>query len=290
MREALGADEPDHNTEDEKPASRVDKLAQRLLEDRRIKPQAATRIAGCFACNRSHTVPHLVEGGCTRFCSVKCREAFDNGFTPATDPDPCTVERWKIIAPSLRFGELRAGPPGKPLPFMPKRMTRTANGFRIACRSCGKTFESLGLAFCDPDCERKQRERNTLAATMAEAGMEPIRQKRPCQHPGCPNSIPLWRNKRKVSTRARFCDLHSRLSQASKPPQAHDKPGAPFGVELVQETPAAQGARLPFELAPEGARSKRIEGEGSGTAPDPGAFLPALAPASHGTGVTGSAG
>jgi hypothetical protein len=44
---------------------------------------------------------------------------------------------------------------------------------------------------------------------MAEVGMEP-KAKRKCSVPDCDNPIPKWRNGRRVSKRARFCDHHSR--------------------------------------------------------------------------------
>jgi hypothetical protein len=40
---------------------------------------------------------------------------------------------------------------------------------------------------------------------MAEVGMEP-KAKRKCSVPACDNPIPKWRNGRRVSQRAQFCD------------------------------------------------------------------------------------
>jgi hypothetical protein len=40
--------------------------------------------------------------------------------------------------------------------------------------------------------------------------------KRPCQHPRCPNTIPRWRNGRKVASNARFCARHSRVKERPK--------------------------------------------------------------------------
>lgn len=176
---------------------RVDWLAQRLLADRNVRPPA-TRSAECFACGRSSVAKPRAGDDNPRFCSAKCRQAYDDGFTPATDPDPSTITQWRVIA----------GPhPG----FMPSMsMIRTGGGFRISCKACGKAFESHGLAFCSVVCEHDQRERNARRSVMAEVDMEPIREKRRCQRPGCPNHIPLWRKGRRVSSRAQFCDLHTK--------------------------------------------------------------------------------
>jgi hypothetical protein len=59
------------------------------------------------------------------------------------------------------------------------------------------------------DCLDRIEQRETIIHAWAGIDPEPIRQKRPCQHPGCGNHIPLWRKGRKVSARAKFCDQHS---------------------------------------------------------------------------------
>jgi DNA-directed RNA polymerase subunit M/transcription elongation factor TFIIS len=51
-------------------------------------------------------------------------------------------------------------------------MTVSADGFLIDCRSCKKPFVSKGLRCCSPECERQYRERETIAATMAEVQAE----------------------------------------------------------------------------------------------------------------------
>jgi len=65
-----------------------------------------------------------------------------------------------------------------------------------------------GCVCCSTECERRLCEHDENIALMAEVGMEP-KAKPKCSVPGCDNPIPKWRNGRRVSQRARFCDRHS---------------------------------------------------------------------------------
>src|SRR5262245_29659558 len=69
--------------------------------------------------------------------------------------------------------------------------------------------EECNVTNCSSECERRFCERAENMALMAEVGMEP-KAKRKCSAPDCDNPIPKWRNGRRVSKRARFCDHHSR--------------------------------------------------------------------------------
>jgi hypothetical protein len=144
-----------------------------------------------------HVRPHLLERRSirrrrpprhTRFCSILCRNAFDAGFTPYEPDRPRAIlnvplQKWRVIA----------GPPGSPgtHPYPDaKQMTVSGSGFLIDCLHCKRPFVSKGLRCCCPDHERKLREQEGIAATMAEVGAEPIREPRKCEQ--CGASIPRW--------------------------------------------------------------------------------------------------
>jgi hypothetical protein len=156
-------------------------------------PSASTN---CFLCRRSYVyrTPRGDDSG--RFCSDRCRNNFDAGRRRAEAFDPFEVTKWRIVA---------GGNPGY-LPSTPIRMGKS--GWHIACAGCQREFESKGLRCCSPECERRSRERAENLALMAEVGIEP-KVKRQCAHPGCAATVPKWRNGRRVSKRARFCDFHT---------------------------------------------------------------------------------
>jgi len=67
-----------------------------------------------------------------------------------------------------------------PAGLMPRPMQRSGDGFLIPCAGCGRSFKSLGLKYCTPDCRKRSRERAENQAAMAEVGMlhatsDPIR-------------------------------------------------------------------------------------------------------------------
>jgi hypothetical protein len=156
--------------------SRVDKLAQRLLDDRtRHRPVA--RVGGCFLCGKSYSPQPPTGDDSTRFCSAKCREAYDAGAMPAVELNAFAVppEGWRVIA----------GPsPG----YMPKQAMRMGrHGFFIDCLHCRKEFESKGLRCCSTECERAYTGRAKTVATLAEIG-EVLAEKRACAICGGPMS------------------------------------------------------------------------------------------------------
>ena len=141
-------------------------------------------IADCFACGR-----HYSRGG--RFCSKLCRSAFDAGY-PATSGQTAP---WRTLDGKRYrvWGTIT----DKDLHLA------TVNLHEIECRGCRGTFISKGLRCCSPDCERKFREREDIAAVMADAGMERST-KRKCEV--CPNTIPKWLPGGKlVPSSRRFC-------------------------------------------------------------------------------------
>jgi hypothetical protein len=107
----------------------------------------------CFACGRA-----FIKGD-GRFCSTRCRDAFDNGFPPyMRDRGPIPEKPWRHVA----------GPPFE----MPPELPRQGDGCLIECRGCRRQFVSRGLRCCSTECERKHRERQEIEAIMAEVGVE----------------------------------------------------------------------------------------------------------------------
>ena len=159
-------------------ADRVQRLAARLLADReRCKPQSnSTR---CHLCGRSYTYvgPNGDDSG--RFCCPEHRQQYDDGKRAAT------YSRRQQF--QMRMGKV---------------------GFWIEC-PCGRTFESKGWKYCSPQCARQARQQAETKATLTEVGME-APTKRNCQRPGCMRDIPRWRHGRRVSSAAKFCDVHNR--------------------------------------------------------------------------------
>jgi hypothetical protein len=164
---------------------------------RQIRPEPAA----CFVCDRSFS------GGDGRFCSTRCRSAYDAGF-PA------------YASQAVNYG-----------------MPMTRDGFAIACAGCSKTFSSKGLRRCSTDCERNYREREQNLATMAEAGIEPS-VKRKC---ACGAVIPKWTaTGRAVGTNQRFCS--PRCQRKSRSGKSAAKPA--FGTGNVQTSPLKPGFQI----------------------------------------------
>ena len=111
--------------------SKTQRLARALLRDRApsAKPPAPT----CFTCGRSYW---RCDG---RFCSTRCREAFDAGFPPY---DPSYADKTNPRWYSLPIGR---------------------HGFLIDCANCKRRFDSIGLRCCSTKCEslfsRKEKRR-----------------------------------------------------------------------------------------------------------------------------------
>lgn len=173
---------PDDNVDSDslsesEPKSRADRLAERLLGDRaKAAAKPAPRVGGCFLCGRSYSLQPSTGDDSTRFCSAKCRDAYDVGAMPAIDLNPFNVEQWRVIA----------GPPPGP---MPKAMRMGKHGFYIDCLHCTREFESKGLRCCSVECERGLKGRAEAVAVMAEVGDAPT-EKRKCE--SCGGSIPNW--------------------------------------------------------------------------------------------------
>jgi hypothetical protein len=141
-------------------------IAAVIERDLLAQPSATKSTAiPCFSCGYS-----FIPKG-SRFCSDRCRDWFDNG--------------------NLSYEQQ-------------EELARKPAAMSIICWGCGQPFYSRGLRCCSVDCERRHCEREANLATMAEVGMEAA-PKKLCAAPDCSNTIPKWRNGRKVSSATRFC-------------------------------------------------------------------------------------
>lgn len=179
----------------------ADVIARDILAKRPSSPEALT----CFACGRPYS------RGDGRFCSGKCRPAFDAGFTP---------------------GEIIAKP---------------RDGVPIVCQGCNRTFVSKGLKCCSMVCERAFHERDAIAATMAEVGME-LSARRKCLE--CGADILRWtgvgKKRRLVKKTAKFCSPKcSRKAKTHLPARTASTDNNEAQKPLqhkASSTPAAVGA------------------------------------------------
>jgi len=155
-----------------------------LLRERPATPEAQT----CFACGRSYAK------GDGRFCSVRCRDAFDNGnpaYGQARAQAPSTD--WVVIA----------GPPGTVGSRYASDLPTRGGGRLITCKGCQREFVSKGLRCCSPQCEKRYREHLEIEATMREVSAEAA-PKRRCE--ACGAAIPRWtKGGRAVKKTVRFC-------------------------------------------------------------------------------------
>jgi hypothetical protein len=180
----------------EKIATLAAALKADILRQSNSTPSSSVECFLCL-CGRSYTYKGPSGDDSGRFCSDRCREVYDAGYRRAEPIDPFKITKWRLVA---------GGNPGY-LPSTPMR--RGQEGWYITCPGCQREFESTGLRCCSAQCERRLCEHAENMALMAEVGMEP-KAKRKCSVPDCDNPIPKWRNGRRVSKRARFCDRHSR--------------------------------------------------------------------------------
>jgi len=149
-------------------------IEREILADDR--PQHTT--AKCFCCGREFIPkPSTGDDNTHRFCSTRCREAFDDGMPPF---DPLYASKNNPRWYSLPMGR---------------------RGFLITCRGCSRVFDSTGLRCCSVECERKSRRKEQIEAELKDNPFRAI--KRKCEQ--CDNDIPNWRNGRRVSKATRFC-------------------------------------------------------------------------------------
>jgi hypothetical protein len=143
------------------------RLAEAIARDMLAERKPPQKFPSCFACGRSYC------SGEGRFCSARCRAAFDVGGPVY---EPIDVDRFYSL------------PKGR-------------HGFLIDCPTCRMPFDSRGLRCCSIDCERGYRDKQKLEAELADDPFRAI--KRKCD--ACRRDIPNWRNGRRVSKATRFC-------------------------------------------------------------------------------------
>jgi hypothetical protein len=186
-------------------------LEQAITRDLLRPAHKAPSTPACFACGRNYTYrgPNGDDSG--RFCSSRCREAYDAGF-PRYEP----LDYDKLYR--FRSGEL--------MPIGP-------TGFFIDCASCRKRFDSRGLRCCSIECERKLSRKQELDV---ELEADPFRvAKRKCAD--CGADIPNWRNGRRVSAATRFCSDRCRKSAA----RMVDGPDPVLSAETAKKCPKNKG-------------------------------------------------
>jgi len=156
----------------------------------------------CLTCGRSlHYRPSTADDS-GRFCSSRCREAYDAG----------------ALAYSL----------ARNIYSLPM----SGAGFLIKCAGCGRSFSSIGLRCCSVECARRYRQRCENAALLAEVGSSmPV--KRKCQR--CGGHILNWRNGRRVSKAIRFCSPRC-SRQAKTAGMATDSPTAVFDTDSAKKS------------------------------------------------------
>jgi hypothetical protein len=184
-------------------------LASLIERDLLERPRSAPT-PRCFACDREHTPSQPGDDASTRFCSDRCRTAYDNGL-PAYDP----------------FCASKSNPRWYSLPL-------GRHGFLIDCAGCGQRFDSPGWRCCSTKCERQLGERREIDRLKAEAGIEfesRLGPKRKCQT--CLGDIPRWRNGRQVSKATRFCS--PKCSRSAR--LASDSPAADLVTETGKKCP-----------------------------------------------------
>ena len=173
-------------------------LAAAIKRDILDRKSPQKQFPSCFACGRTFTT------GIGRFCSDRCRAAFDAGLPAFQPPD--------------RFYSLPKGP----------------RGFLVDCAHCRRRFDSPGWRCCSTDCERNFCRKQKLDAELADDAFRVV--KRKCL--GCDRDIPNWRNGRRVSKATRFCSPRC----AKKPRKPSGDQTAGFGVETVKKTPFHAGS------------------------------------------------
>ena len=155
------------------------------------RPRAAPT-PECFACSRACTPKPPTGDDSTRFCSDRCREAYDAGCPPH---DP----RYHTKGNQLWY-----------------RLPLGREGFLIDCAGCGKRFDSSGLRCCSPPA----------SASLASAGRSTASRLRLASS-SCRNSAPSARAKNAGATsRAGATAARCRVPPASAPRNAAPKPGS----------------------------------------------------------------
>lgn len=176
----------------------ADAITRETLKPTTPRSKAAT----CFTCGRG-----FIKGD-GRFCSTRCRGAFDAGL-PAFEP--------------LNLDTLYSLPKG-------------SIGFYVDCANCHKRFDSVGWRCCSRECSRGYLAKQQLDAELADARFRV--QKRKCDQ--CSGDIPNWRRGRRVRRTTRFCCARCRERYRRKPGTAPGSPQAVLPCETAEKCPENQ--------------------------------------------------
>jgi hypothetical protein len=198
------------------------RLAEAIVRDilRPIaRPQQLQQYRDCFACGRSFTYRGSNGDDSGRFCSSRCRVAYDAGFPRYEPPNYDKLYRFRD---------------GKIMPIGP-------TGFLIECASCRKRFDSRGLRCCSTECERKLGRKQELEADLKNDPFRAV--KRKCEM--CGSDLPNWRKGRRVSSTTRFCSDRCRKSAGRVP----DSPNPVLSAQTTKKCPKNKGF-LGVEIRP----------------------------------------
>jgi hypothetical protein len=169
-------------------------MQQDLAQLPQSESKALVVYPSCFACGATYS------RGDGRFCSLRCRAGFDAGVGP--------YEATRVFS----------GP----------------NGLLMNCYGCAREFRSLGLRCCSAGCEKRYRELQDVAATLAEAGMERA-VKKTCEV--CSAVIPKWLKGKRTPSSRRFCTDKCRKRAQRQLQQ--------LGRDCVPKTPDFIGSKQP---------------------------------------------
>jgi hypothetical protein len=170
-------------------------LAAAIARDILKTPVAKPQENRCLSCARPMSAG--------RFCHQHCRDWFDAGGRPFSEAKP-------------RYS----------LPIGP-------HGFLIACKGCGKTFDSKGWYCCSPECQRRYRDKQELDAELKDDSFRAV--KRKCIE--CGGDIPNWRKGRRVSKATKFCGPKCQRKTAKNEVRASGEVQADSVVETAKKCP-----------------------------------------------------
>jgi len=180
------------------------RLAEAIVRDLLCPAHKPQTSPTCFTCSRSFS------NGDGRFCSHRCRQAFDAGFPPY---EPFDRDEFYSL---------------------PKGQT----GFWIECACCRKPFDSRGLRCCSAECERELRRKQELDAELENDPFRAV--KRKCNE--CGGDIPNWRKGRRVSKAAKFCSPRCKAQYGKSARMALNSPNPVLERETAKK-PHQNGPR-----------------------------------------------
>jgi hypothetical protein len=184
--------------------TRAARLAQAIVRDWQSQQRIDQATPACMVCGRGYAPRG------SRFCSDRCRDAFDAGAPVFAPPE---IDRFFTL---------------------PKAGTC----FRIDCAHCKRPFSSHGLRCCSIDCERSLCRRQARDRELAGNAFRSPRP--PCETCGAP--LPKWRKGRLVSSITRFCSARCR-KRAQNSRLRHGKGLLDLDGETTKKCPS-NGLRL----------------------------------------------